>query len=145
MALDLVPKDHDLPSFTNRSLVSGEHVLERFARDRNVTDIMREAAKHLAAEQMQAAKTVLAVDLTNSMYEHALTGAEALKSRAYELLEKDGRSADAQADYESLHHALMARYNGHINGIVEVGVTGVARELHREVLSPSPEQRGLFR
>lgn len=133
-----------VPAFTEHTLATVEHQVSRYASDQEVADIIKEGARQIAAEQMQAAKTKTAIALANEVYDHALATAEAFKKRAYKRLEEE-RSPDHQADYEALHDSLMARYNSHLLGIVEVGVTAMAREVHKDVIVPRPERRGWFR
>lgn len=134
-----------LPGFTNRSLANAEDKIERFSSNRDVEDIYKEGVKHIAAEQIQAAKATAAVTLTTEVYDHALNTGDQFARKAYARIDEASHSEESQAASQALTNSLMARYNAHINGIVEVGVTGIARELHKEVILPKEEKRGWFR
>lgn len=138
-------KDLALPDFTNRGVTRADMTLARFAGSRDIEDVFKEGAKHLAAQEMQAAKTTKGVELTNGVYEYTLKTTDGFKHTAYQRLEQSRRSPEEQEDYQGLHQQLMGQYNQHIRGIVAVGIETIAHEVRKDVIVPKPEKRGWFR
>ena len=138
-------RDLILPDFTNRNVANADRITSEFGGSRETTEVRKEGAKHLVAQQLQGAKTVAAVSLTTEVYRHALSSADQLKNDAYKRLEQGHRSTQHQADYEQVHGQLMTRYDQHVVGIVEVGVTAIAREVHRDVIVPKEPKKGWFK
>ena len=127
------------------ALSTTSDLVEGVARSREVRDIYREGIKHLVAERIQALKIETANDLANDVYRHALREAEEFSRDAFTRLNQAGRDPEHQAYYHSLVSGLLARYENHLNGLVEVGVTNIATEAHKPVIVPKEERRGWFR
>ena len=137
--------NQSLAVFGNRPLTTAQNKVERYSGHADVADIHKEAVKHIVAQQMQAAKTVSAVNLATQIYDQALKTADTFARQAFARAEAGERSDESHAYYHSLSNGLLTRYQAHLNGIVEVGVTGIAQEIYKEVIVQKPQKRGWFK
>ena len=131
------------PRFVDHALVRAGDEVEGYSGERDVSDIRKEGARHVVAQRVQMAKTLVALDLTAQIYDYALATADTTKRRMYRRLAAGGRGEECQIALEALFQSLMAQYDTHLRGIVEVGVTGVARMVHSDVAG-EPSRRGWF-
>jgi len=141
MSSDLVRRDPNLPAFGNQSFAAAENQLARYTSRRDAADILREAAKQLAAEYIQAGKTMNAQDLEARIYEHFLSTADRFSRQAFALLEAPGRSAACQDYFAGLFWNAMDQYAAQVHGIREMGVAAIARELLKDLV---PDKRGFW-
>jgi hypothetical protein len=139
MSFSIVPKT----PFSD-ALTSAETSVATVPEGKQAEDVYQQGLTHLVAQRMQAAKTAHAVSLAQDLYAHAMNTSSELLQESDKLL-KEARSPQVQTQYESLSTELTDQFARHVKGTLEVGMTAIAREVHKEVIVPKPEKKGWFK
>ena len=129
-------------------LAAAKNNIERYAESREANEIYKEGVKSVIAERVHAAKVKIAIDLSQDLYSHAAQTADEFSREAFARLDAKTGNVERDDYFESILHGqdgLLERFGNHLKGLLEVGMTNIALEVHKPVIVQKEEKKGWFR
>jgi hypothetical protein len=132
------------PRYVDPAFQTALEKVEKYSGDRRAVAVAKEGARHVVAEQMQAAKTIAAIKLASEIHGHAFHTAVDFTLDVHATMRADGYDDESRNAIAAIGRSATAQFSQHVRAITDLGVMAVSREVPREVLVEE-EKRGWFR
>ena len=139
--------DLTIPGFGNLDLVNIQNAISRYSDREGAGDIIREGMRQIITTEIQNIKTIKAIELAGEIHRHAQSEALKYTNDVASRVQEVAHGEDHNGHYPPLANDLAVMHGDHIKGIVQVGLTNIARVVAEDVDVPKPREekkRGWF-